>query len=146
GTVKLLFQPGEEVAPGGATLMIKEGALQNPVPVAVIGQHAMPRIPVGKIGIRKGQFMASMDALFMLIVGKGGHGAEPETLVDPVVIASHVIVALQQIVSRRASPKQPSVLSFGKVIANGAFNVIPNEVYLEGTFRTLDEEWREKAL
>ncbi|HEX7016242.1 MAG TPA: amidohydrolase [Cyclobacteriaceae bacterium] len=146
GTVKLLFQPGEEMLPGGATLMIKEGALQEPVPVAVIGQHAMPRIPVGKVGIRKGKHMASMDFLALRIIGKGGHGAEPEAVIDPVVIASHVIVALQQIVSRRASPKEPSVLSFGKVIANGAFNVIPDEVQLEGTFRTMNEAWREKAL
>ncbi|HEX7015770.1 MAG TPA: M20 family metallopeptidase [Cyclobacteriaceae bacterium] len=146
GTVKLLFQPGEEVVPGGATLMIKEGALREPAPVAVIGQHAMPRIPAGKIGIRKGKHMASTDSLFMRIIGKGGHAAEPHTLVDPVVIASHVIVALQQIVSRKASPKEPSVLSFGKVIANGAFNVIPDDVYLDGTLRTMNEEWREKAL
>src|SRR5690606_18369467 len=146
GTVKLFFQPGEEVLPGGATHMIKEGALQNPAPTAVIGQHAMPRIPVGKIGIRKGKHMASMDSVSIRIIGKGGHGAEPDTLVDPVVIASHVIVALQQIVSRMASPKEPSVLSFGKVVANGAFNVIPDEVHLEGTFRTMNEAWREKAL
>jgi amidohydrolase len=146
GTIKLLFQPGEEVLPGGATLMIEEGALRDPVPVAVIGQHAMPRMPVGKIGIRGGKHMASMDSVSIRIIGKGGHGAEPESLVDPVVIASHVIVALQQIVSRRASPKEPSVLSFGKVIANGAFNVIPDEVQLEGTFRTMNEAWREKAL
>jgi amidohydrolase len=146
GTIKLLFQPGEEVLPGGATHMIKEGALRDPVPVAVIGQHAMPRIPVGKIGIRKGKHMASMDSISIRIIGKGGHGAEPHTVIDPVVIASHVIVALQQIVSRKASPKEPSVLSFGKVIANGAFNVIPDEVQLEGTFRAMNEEWREKAL
>lgn len=146
GTVKLFFQPGEEVLPGGATLMIEEGALRDPAPIAVIGQHAMPRMPVGKIGIRPGKSMASMDALSLRIIGKGGHGAEPDTLVDPVVIASHIIVALQQIVSRMASPKEPSVLSFGKVIANGAFNVIPDEVYLEGTFRTLNESWRERAL
>src|SRR5690606_37829913 len=146
GTIKLFFQPGEEVLPGGASLMIKEGALRDPVPVAVIGQHAMPRIPVGKIGIRKGKHMASMDSISIRIVGKGGHGAEPHTVIDPVVIASHVVVARQQIVSRKASPREPSVLSFGKVIANGAFNVIPDEVQLEGTSRAMNEEWREKAL
>jgi amidohydrolase len=146
GTVKLLFQPGEEVLPGGASLMIKEGALQNPVPSAVIGQHAMPRIPVGKIGIRNGKHMASMDSIFIRIIGKGGHGAEPQNVIDPVVIASHVIISLQQIVSRMASPKEPCVLSFGKVIANGAINVIPDEVYMEGTFRAMNEAWRDKAL
>jgi amidohydrolase len=146
GTVKLLFQPGEEVLPGGATLMIKEGALKNPAPSAVIGQHAMPRIPVGKIGIRKGKHMASMDSIFVRIIGKGGHGAEPHNVIDPVVITSHVIIALQQIVSRMASPKEPCVLSFGKVIANGAINVIPDEVYMEGTFRAMNEAWRDKAL
>ncbi|HTF17527.1 MAG TPA: M20 family metallopeptidase, partial [Chryseolinea sp.] len=146
GTVKLLFQPGEEVLPGGATLMIKEGALHNPAPSAVLGQHAMPRIPVGKIGIRKGKHMASMDAIYVRIIGKGGHGAEPHNVIDPVLIASHVIIALQQIVSRMASPREPCVLSFGKVIADGAINVIPDEVYMEGTFRAMNETWRDKAL
>ncbi|MEJ1238349.1 M20 family metallopeptidase [Chryseolinea sp. T2] len=146
GTVKLLFQPGEEVLPGGATFMIKEGALQNPAPTAVIGQHAMPRIPTGKIGIRTGKHMASMDAIYVRIFGKGGHGAEPHNVIDPVLIASHIIVALQQIVSRMASPREPCVLSFGKVVANGAVNVIPDEVYMEGTFRAMNETWREKAL
>ncbi|AYB34477.1 M20 metallopeptidase family protein [Chryseolinea soli] len=146
GTVKLLFQPAEEVLPGGATRMIKEGALRDPSPIAVIGQHAMPRLPAGKIGIRKGKHMASMDSLYVRIIGKGGHGAEPHTVIDPVVIAAHVIIALQQIISRSANPREPSVLSFGRVIANGAVNVIPDEVYMEGTFRAMNETWREKAL
>jgi len=145
GTIKLLFQPGEEVLPGGASLMIKEGVLNNPRPTAVLGQHAMPRIEVGKIGIRSGKHMASMDAVIVRIKGKGGHGAEPHNIVDPVVIASHIIIALQQIVSRMANPGDPTVLSFGKVIANGAINVIPDEVYIEGTFRAMNEEWRDEA-
>ena len=145
GTIKLLFQPGEEVLPGGASLMIKEGVLNNPRPTAVLGQHAMPRIEVGKIGIRSGKHMASMDAVIVRIKGKGGHGAEPHNIVDPVVIASHIIIALQQIVSRLANPGDPTVLSFGKVIANGAINVIPDEVYMEGTFRAMNEEWRDEA-
>ncbi len=145
GTVKLLFQPGEEVLPGGASIMIKEGVLENPRPQAVIGQHAMPRIDVGKIGIRKGKHMASMDALMVRVIGKGGHGAQPHQNIDPVVIAAHIILALQQIVSRMADPKNPTVLSFGKVIANGAINVIPDEVYMEGTFRAMDEVWRDDA-
>jgi amidohydrolase len=145
GTVKLLFQPGEEVLPGGASLMIQEGVLDNPKPTAVIGQHGMPRIETGKIGIRKGKHMASMDAVIVRVIGKGGHGAEPNNTIDPVVIASHIIIGLQQIVSRMARPGDPTVLSFGKVIANGAVNVIPDEVYMEGTFRAMNESWRDEA-
>ena len=145
GTIKLIFQPGEEKLPGGASLMIKEGALENPKPQAVLGQHVMPLIDAGKIGIRSGKYMASTDELYVTVKGKGGHGAQPQQNIDPVVITAHIIVALQQIVSRVADPKLPTVLSFGKVIANGATNVIPNEVYLEGTFRTLDENWRAEA-
>ena len=145
GTVKLMFQPGEELLPGGASLMIKEGVLENPKPASILGQHVFPMLPAGQIGIRPGRYMASTDELYLTVRGKGGHGAMPEMNLDPVLVAAHLIVAAQQIVSRRASPKMPSVLSFGKVIANGATNVIPNEVYIEGTFRTLNEEWRNEA-
>ncbi|MFC3879952.1 M20 family metallopeptidase [Algoriphagus namhaensis] len=145
GTIKLIFQPGEEVAPGGASLMIRDKVLENPRPNGIIGQHVMPFIPVGKVGFRQGIYMASADELYITVKGKGGHGAMPETLIDPVLIASHLIVALQQVVSRAASPKVPSVLSFGRVEALGATNVIPNEVKIQGTFRTLDEPWRAKA-
>jgi amidohydrolase len=145
GTVKLIFQPGEELLPGGASLMIKDGVLENPAPTEIIGQHVFPRLPVGQIGLRPGRYMASTDELYLRIKGKGGHGAMPELNLDPVLVAAHLIVAAQQIVSRRANPKMPSVLSFGKVIANGATNVIPDEVYIEGTFRTLDEAWRDEA-
>ena len=145
GTIKFIFQPGEEVFPGGASLMIKEGILENPKPNAIIGQHVMPLVPVGKVGFRKGMYMASADEIYVTVTGKGGHGALPEHNIDPVVIASHIIIALQQIVSRMASPKIPSVLSFGKVQAMGATNVIPNEVKIEGTFRTMDEKWRKEA-
>lgn len=145
GTVKLIFQPAEEKLPGGASLMIHDGVLENPKPQAVIGQHVMPLIESGKVGFREGKYMASTDEIYVTVHGKGGHGAQPQQNIDPVLITSHIIVALQQIVSRVADPKMPTVLSFGKVIANGATNVIPNEVYLEGTFRTMDEEWRGKA-
>ena len=145
GIVKLIFQPGEEKIPGGASLMIKEGVLENPKPDAVIGQHVMPGIDCGKIGIRKGKHMASMDEIYATVRGKGGHGAQPHLNIDPVLITSHIIVALQQIVSRMADPMLPTVLSFGKLIANGAVNIIPDEVYIEGTFRTLDEKWRAEA-
>lgn len=145
GTIKLIFQPGEEVAPGGASFMIKDGALENPRPNGIIGQHVMPFIPSGKVGFRQGIYMASADELYVTVKGKGGHGAMPETLIDPVLIASHLIVALQQVVSRAANPKVPSVLSFGRVEALGATNVIPNEVKIQGTFRTLNEDWRAQA-
>ena len=134
GTIKLIFQPAEEKLPGGASVMIKEGVLENPKPQAVIGQHVMPLIDAGKIGIRSGKYMASTDELYVTVTGKGGHGAQPQQNIDPVLITSHIIVALQQIVSRVADPKLPTVLSFGKVIANGATNIRHNEVTLEGTF------------
>jgi amidohydrolase len=145
GTIKLIFQPAEEKLPGGASLMIKEGVLENPKPSAVIGQHVMPLIDAGKVGFRAGKYMASTDELYVTVKGKGGHGAQPQQNIDPVIITAHMLTALQQIVSRFSDPKSPCVLSFGKVIANGATNVIPNEVYLEGTFRTMDEEWRNEA-
>ena len=145
GTVKFIFQPGEEKLPGGASMMIKEGVLQNPTPSSIFGQHVMPLIPVGKVGFRSGMYMASADELYLTVNGKGGHGAMPEMNIDPVVIAAHIIIALQQIISRVASPKIPTVLSFGKVTANGATNVIPDKVDLEGTFRAMDEAWRAKA-
>ncbi len=145
GTIKLIFQPGEERLPGGASLMIKEGVLENPKPTAVIGQHVMPFIEVGKVGFRSGKYMASCDELYLTIHGKGGHGAQPHQNVDPIAIAAEIISALQQIVSRVADPRIPTVLSWGKIIGNGSTNIIPDEVYLEGTFRTFDELWRTEA-
>jgi len=145
GTIKLVFQPAEELLPGGASIMIKEGVLENPKPNAIVGQHVMPMIETGKVGFRSGIYMASTDELYVTVTGKGGHGAQPHQNIDPVLITAHIIVALQQIVSRNADPRLPSVLSFGKVNANGATNIIPNEVKLEGTFRTLNEEWRNEA-
>ena len=145
GTVKFIFQPGEEKLPGGASIMIKEGVLENPEPQSILGQHVLPIIPCGKIGIRKGKFMASMDEILVTVRGKGGHAAQPHQVIDPLVITSHIILALQQIVSRMANPLSPSVLSFGKLSADGAINVIPDEVTMAGTFRTLDEIWRAEA-
>lgn len=146
GTVRLIFQPGEEKNPGGASYMIREGALKNPEPASIIGQHVMPLIPVGKIGFREGMYMASSDEIYLKVIGKGGHGAAPELAIDPIVIASHIIIGLQQVISRMASPKQPTVLTFGKIIGEGATNIIPNEVIIAGTFRALNEEWRQTAL
>lgn len=145
GTIKLVFQPGEEKLPGGASLMIKEGVLKNPVVNSMFGQHVMPFLPAGKVGFRSGLYMASTDEIYVTVKGKGGHGAMPHLNIDTVMITAQMLTALQQVVSRGANPTVPSVLSFGKVIANGATNVIPDEVYLEGTFRTLDEKWRKEA-
>ncbi len=146
GTIKLIFQPGEEKAPGGAKLMIEEGVLNDNGIKNIIGQHVMPFIPVGKVGFKSGLYMASADELYLTVKGKGGHAAQPHTLIDPILISSHIIIALQQIVSRRSNPIVPSVVSFGRIIGEGATNVIPNEVKIQGTFRTLDENWREEAL
>jgi len=146
GTVKLLFQPAEEKLPGGASLMIKEGALENPRPEAIFGQHVHPPLEVGKIGLRPGPYMASADELYLTVKGRGGHAALPHQTVDPVLISAHLLTALQQIVSRNANPNTPSVLSFGHIQSEGgATNVIPNAVHLKGTFRTFDEEWRFEA-
>jgi amidohydrolase len=146
GTVKLIFQPGEEKNPGGASFMIRDGALTNPAPASIIGQHVMPLVPVGKVGFREGMYMASSDEIYLKVIGKGGHGAAPELAIDPVLIASHIIVALQQVISRNASPKQPTVLTFGRIIGDGATNIIPNEVNIAGTFRALNETWRKEGL
>ncbi len=145
GQVILIFQPGEEKLPGGASLMLKEGILENENPVAVIAQHVQPGLETGKTGFRAGMYMASADEIYMTVKGKGGHAAMPHQLNDPVLATCHIIVALQQITSRNSPAPIPTVLSFGKVIANGATNVIPPEVKIEGTFRTMNEEWREKA-
>ncbi len=145
GKLKLIFQPGEELVPGGASMMIKEGVLENPRPANILGQHVMPELEAGKIGFRSGTYMASVDELYITVEGKGGHGAMPHTTIDPVLITSHLITGLQQLVSRIANPTTPSVLTFGRVIADGAHNVIPDKVTIDGTFRTLDENWRMEA-
>ena len=143
GTVRLVFQPSEEKLPGGASVMLAEHALDGVS--AIVGQHVMPVLDVGRVGIRSGRYMASADEIYIDIVGRGGHAAQPHTLIDPVGIAAQLIVALQQVVSRRADPRLPSVLSFGRVEALGATNVVPERVHLEGTFRTFDESWRSRA-
>ncbi len=145
GTIKLIFQPGEEKLPGGASQMIKEGVLKKPDVTHILGQHVMPQLPVGKIGFRKGMYMASSDEVYLTIHGKGGHAALPDLLIDPITISAQIITTLQHLVSRMANPKIPTVLSFGKINGNGATNVIPDMVKIEGTFRTMDETWREQA-
>lgn len=145
GTIKLIFQPAEERLPGGASIMIKEGVLENPKVEAIVGQHVLPQLEVGKVAYRSGISMASCDEIFLTVKGKGGHGAVPQLTVDPILIAAHIIIALQQIVSRNANPTMPSVLSIGKIIGNGATNIIPDEVKMDGTLRTFDENWRADA-
>lgn len=142
GTVKIIFQPSEEKYPGGALPMIQAGVLENPRPDFIIGQHVYPELEAGMIGMRSGKYMASTDEVHLLVKGKGGHAAIPHKVIDPVVITSHIILALQQIVSRNAQPTTPSVLSFGRIIADGQANIIPDEVRISGTMRTFDEEWR----
>jgi len=145
GTVKVLFQPGEEKHPGGASLMIKDGVLENPRPDAILGMHVQPTMEAGKLGFRGGQYMASADEIYITIKGKGGHAAAPHLTVDTILVASHLVVSLQQIISRNNNPFSPSVLSI--CAFNGGFttNVIPSEVKLMGTFRAMDETWRFKA-
>jgi amidohydrolase len=146
GNIKLIFQPAEERMPGGASIMIKEGVLENPKPNSIFGQHVHPPLEVGKIGLKPGMYMASADELYMTVTGRGGHGALPQDCVDPIAITAQIITALQQIVSRNANPTIPTVLTFGKINSTGgATNVIPNEVKLQGTFRTMNEAWRKKA-
>ncbi len=145
GTIKLIFQPGEEKNPGGASLMIKDGVLTNPKPQGIIGLHVNPALEVGKLSFRKGRVMASADEIYITIKGKGGHAAAPHLTQDTILIASHLIVSLQQIISRNNSPVTPSVLSICSFQGGHTTNVIPSEVKLMGTFRAMDETWRRKA-
>lgn len=145
GSVKLIFQPSEEKLPGGAFEMIKEGVLENPTVESIFGQHVFTPFKVGTVAFCFGNIMASTDEIYIIIKGKGGHGAYPQETKDPVMMAAQMLVAMQQVVSRTVSPFQPAVLTFGKVIANGATNIIPDEVYLEGTFRAMDEAVRSAA-
>jgi amidohydrolase len=145
GTVKLIFQPGEERNPGGASLLIKEGVLNNPRPQAIFGLHVHTGLPVGKLSFRAGKVMASADELYITIKSKGGHAAAPQVTADTILIASHLILALQQVISRNKDPLAPSVLSITSFQGGHTTNIIPSEVKLMGTFRAMDETWRFKA-
>lgn len=147
GRFRFLFQPSEERLPGGAKPMIEEGALGGPhEPEAIFGQHVQPDLPAGKIGVRSGMYMASSDEIYITVRGTGGHAAGPHMLrTDAVLVASHIVVALQSIISRHCPPDIPSVLTIGRLIADGATNVIPERARLEGTFRAMDEDWRFRA-
>ena len=146
GTIKLIFQPGEELSPGGANLMIQAGVLENPKPSAILGLHVYPDLPAGFVAFRPGQYMASADEIHITVKGKGGHAALPHKTIDPIVIASHIVIGMQQIVSRKSDPQLPTVLSFGSIRGGNTTNVIPESVILEGTLRTFDESWRQEAL
>jgi amidohydrolase len=143
--VKFIFQPGEEKLPGGASLMIKEGVLENPRVDEIYALHVFPELEAGKIGLKSGMYMASCDEIYMTVNGKGGHGAMPHQNIDPIAISAQLITSLQTIVSRNCPPNLPSVLSFGRIEGLGATNVVPDKVELQGTFRTMNEEWRSKA-
>lgn len=145
GTVKLIFQPGEEKNPGGASLMIKEGVLENPVPQNIFALHVHPGLEVGKFSFRGGMVMASADEIYITIKGKGGHAAAPQYTSDTILIASYLVISLQQIISRNNDPFNPSVLSITSIKGGNTTNVIPSEVKLMGTFRAMNEQWRIKA-
>jgi hippurate hydrolase len=145
GTIKLIIQPGEEKHPGGASLMIKAGALEHPKPEAIFALHVYPHLPCGTVGFRSGQYMASADEVYITIHGKGGHAALPHQTIDPIAIAAQVITGLQQVISRKGNPLIPSVLTFGSIQGGFATNVIPDKVEILGTFRTMNEDWRYKA-
>ena len=145
GTVKLIFQPSEKKNPGGASLMIKDGVLENPKPQGIFALHVHTGLETGKLSFRGGQVMASADELYITVKGKGGHAASPHITIDPILIASHLIISLQQIVSRNNNPFNPTVLSISSFNGGNTTNVIPNEIKLMGTFRAMNEEWRFKA-
>jgi amidohydrolase len=145
GTIKLIFQPGEERNPGGASLLIKEGVLHDPQPRAIFGLHVHPGLEIGKFSFRGGPSMASADEIFITVKGKGGHAANPHLTTDTILVASHIVVALQQVISRNKNPFIPSVLTISSFQGGYTTNVIPSEVKLMGTFRTIDETWRFQA-
>jgi amidohydrolase len=144
GTVKVIFQPGEEKLPGGASLMIKEGVLKNPVPQKMFAQHVFPSMETGKVGFKKGMYMASTDELYLTVKGIGGHAAMPAEYINPLLVASEILIALNREFMLKTL-LYPTVLAFGKMNANGATNVIPDEVKCEGTFRTMNENWRSES-
>jgi amidohydrolase len=145
GTVKLIFQPGEERNPGGASIMIREGVLESPRPELILGLHVNPQLETGRLSFRSGKVMASADEIYITVTGKGGHAAAPQHTVDVILVASHIVVALQQVVSRNSDPFSPSVLSICAFNGGHTTNVIPHEVKLMGTFRAMDESWRFRA-
>ena len=142
GTVMLVFQPGEEKEPGGARLLLNERVFDDTRPEGILGQHVTPELAVGKVAFRSGPFMASADEIYIRVIGKGGHAAMPKNNIDPVPIAAQLILELHKIVEDRTPSHEPTIFSIGKVVANGATNIIPDQVSMEGTLRTFNEKWR----
>lgn len=145
GTIKLIFQPGEEKNPGGASILIKEGVLKNPIPQRIYGQHVHPQLEVGRMNFAAGKVMASADEIYITVKGKGGHAAKPNLTADTILTASQIVNALQQVISRNNNPLSPSVLSICSIQGGHTTNVIPSEVKMMGTFRAMDEKWRIEA-
>ncbi len=145
GEILFIFQPGEELIPGGAKLMLEQGVFEGRTPDMIIAQHVLPEMEAGHVGFRSGLYMASNDEIYITVKGKGGHGALRQYLRDPILMASHILIKLQETMDDLAPSGVPTVLSFGKVLADGATNVVPDQVKLEGTFRTMDESWRKEA-
>jgi amidohydrolase len=145
GKILFIFQPAEEKAPGGAKLMMEEGLFNDLKPDMVLAQHVMPDYNSGDVGFKPGIYMASSNEIFITVKGKGGHAALPENIKDPVLMASQVLISLQEEIKKKSPKEIPSILSFGKVTADGAVNIIPNQVTIEGTFRTMNEKWRSEA-
>ncbi len=145
GTVKLIFQPGEEKDPGGASIMIAQGVLENPKPNKIFALHVYPHLPAGTIGTKAGTYMASADEVYITVKGKGGHAAMPHLCIDPIVIASQIILQMQTIISRSANPIDNTVFTIGKIVGGTKGNIIPDSVSLEGTLRCMNEAWREKC-
>lgn len=146
GDIMFIFEPSEEMYPGGARMMMEDGLFKDVTPNEIYAFHCLPEMDCGRVGMRKGKYMASTDELYWTIKGRGGHGATPHLSVDPILVASHIVIALQQVVSRNASPMMPTVLTIGKIQETGGrTNIIPDEVKMEGIIRTFDEKWRLEA-
>ncbi|HSN50210.1 MAG TPA: M20 family metallopeptidase, partial [Bacteroidales bacterium] len=147
GTILLIFQPGEEKSPGGARLIIESGALNNPKPDLVISQHVLPELETGKVGYKSGRYMASCDEIYLTVIGKGGHAALPGLTTDQIYIASRLVIRLKERMLEQQKVKNiPTVLGIGRISGEGATNIIPEKVFISGTFRTFDEQWRSEAL
>ncbi|MEJ5244872.1 MAG: M20 family metallopeptidase [Bacteroidota bacterium] len=144
GTIKLIFQPSEELIPGGALKMIKAGVLDNPRPKYVFGQHIYPELNTGEIAVSAGPVMAAADELYWNLYGKGSHAAQPHMGNDPLIVAAHLIIHLQAMLNKNKNPFSPAVLSVTSVIGGKATNIFPEFASMQGTLRTFDESLRSK--
>ncbi|MBU3741208.1 MAG: amidohydrolase [Candidatus Kapabacteria bacterium] len=145
GVVKLLFQPGEELTPGGASMMIADGALQDPVPSMVFGQHVYPDAPIGELGFVAGPMMAAADELYWTITGFGAHAAQPHQGRDPIMAATGLVHHLQTLITKRKNPLDAGVITVTSIHGGTATNIIPDMVEMKGTLRSFNQEWREQA-